>query len=121
MLVLHFQGRLGAGADVPFQHGRQKHILFTDQIAERVVALEGHIHPVQQGIVFGQRAGGINAGAVQVVRAELLVKGIIRCCQRLLGDDIDHAARFDPPVQNRRRAFKHLNALHIGKLLAIAE
>jgi len=81
--------------------------------------LEGRIHPVQQGTVFCQRAGGVDAGAVQVVGAELLLQRIIWRRQGFLGDDIDHTAGLDPPIQDRRWTLEHFETLYVGKLLGI--
>ena len=47
----------------------------------------------------------------------MCVHRVIGRVQRLLGDDVDETARFAQPIEDRPRAFKHLDARHIGHLL----
>ena len=63
-----------------------------------------------------ERARGVDRRAVNGERADLLLHGVIGRVQRLLGGEIDDAARVDDSVENGPRALQHVHALDIGQL-----
>ena len=82
----------------------------------RAIVLVGHVHPIEQRLVGVERTRGVDRGAIIRERAELLLHGVIRRAQRLLGVDINDSARLDEPVKNGARTFEHLHARDVAEL-----
>ena len=106
LIILRFELHPGRRIDVPFDDRRDEEILTVGEIDERAegraIVLIGHVDAIEQRLVGVERARGVDRGAIVRERAELLLNGVIGRVQRLLGGDIDDAARFGEPVENRR-------------------
>ena len=82
----------------------------------RAIVLIGHVETIEQRLVGVQRSGGVDQRPIVGQRADLLLHGVIGLFQRLLGDDIDDAARVDEAIENGPRPREQLHALDIGEL-----
>ncbi|MNV42521.1 hypothetical protein D3C71_1341980 [compost metagenome] len=110
-----FSGDAGTAGGRPLKHGRNELRVVVGEIPEAVVAL----HRAGQAIteLVAQRTGAVGRDAVEVIAARGHLDVGLRLVQRLLGDNIDHAARFETAVKRRRRPLQHLDLLDIHQLV----
>lgn len=91
--VFQIETRLCIRAEFPGQDWCDESAPVVDEIDERAAILVRGVHPVEQAVVCGDRAGGIHAGAIGIEGPELLNNRIVGLVQRLLGHNIDDATR----------------------------
>ncbi len=115
MEIFHIDVYLGLLAGGPAQDRREKHAMtLSHQVAEVARVLVGEVEPVAERVVLRERAGSVQSCPVKVKRTKLLLEGIVRCGQRLLGGEIDEAARFQASVQDGGGPLEHLDLFDIG-------
>ncbi|GJD73390.1 hypothetical protein CFIICLFH_1617 [Methylobacterium goesingense] len=110
---LGLDGDLRVRRDLPAHHGRDEEAVAIHEIAKAVLAAARDVEAVEQRAVLVECAAGIDCATELLERAPKAAHLDEALGRRLLGDEVDEAARVAAPEQAAAGALEHLDALHV--------